>query len=471
MSADKPDPTGAKILEGATRVLGDLGFRKATVDMVAKYAGVSHMTIYRRWPSKNELLSAALLGELGRLLDTAFESANEQGHGFADRALAAFADTVWAVQNHPLVVRELSPDSGEHLSLAGASGAVMEAGVPLVTEHLHHLATTTDDPPARLTAVADVFVRLAYSLVVVKRPERPLVTRHDVRQYAGECFGPYLRAVTARAAVSGAGGEAPVVDLGEYRSARKVPQRLGLHIAAASIVGTLVVGAGLTAVLGGNITLPFVTPANVSWPTSATPPPAESAGLPAGLRQDGAPAGPSAPAPAQVPSPFAAPAAAELPALAPVVVAEAVPRNDGARPPYGGTGSGGGSSAAGYPAVAEDPAPVLAPAPVPAPRPGPRPPGPPPPDSGPPGPGPGPRPPGPPPPGPRPPGPGPQPPAAGPPPGPKPPGPGPRPPGPGPQQQQQPGQGAPRPGGPPPNGPGGPGGPGPGSNGPSGPPN
>ena len=470
MSADKPDPTGAKILEGATRVLGDLGYRKATVEMVAKYAGVSHMTIYRRWPSKNELLSAALLGELGRLLDTAFDSANGQGHAFADRALAAFADTVWAVQNHPLVLRELSPESGEHLSLAGASSAVMEAGVPLVTEHLHHLATTTDDPPARLTAVADVFVRLAYSLVVVKRPERPLVTRHDVRQYAGECFGPYLRAVTARAVASGAGSEAPVVDLGEYRSTRKVPQRLGLHIAAASIVGTLVVGAGLTAVLGGNITLPFVTPANVSWPTSATPAPAESAGLPAGSMQDGTPAGSMVPAAAPASAPPSAPPSARVPSpfASPVAAAPAVPQNDGGQQPYGGTGSGGGSSAAGYPAVPDDPAPVvLAPAPVPAPGPGPRPPGPPPPDSGLLAPGPGPRPPGPPPPGPKPPGPGPQPPEAGPQPGPKPPGPAPRPPGSGPQQQQ-PGQGPPRPGGPPPNGPGGPG---PGANGPSGPPN
>lgn len=467
MSADKPDLTGAKILEGATRVLGELGFRKATVEMVAKYAGVSHMTIYRRWPSKNELLSAALLGELGRLLDAAFESANGQGHGFADRALAAFADTVWAVQNHPLVRRELSPESGEHLSLAGASSAVMEVGVPLVTEHLHHLATTTDDPPKGLTAVADVFVRLAYSLVVVRRLERPLVTQDDVRRYAGECFGPYLRAVTAKAAASGAGSESPVVDLGAYRSARKVPQRLGLHVAAASIVGTLVVGAGLTAVLGGTITLPFVTPANVSWPTSATPSPAESAGLPAGPIQVGVPAGSSAPASAPPVAPASAPptAGAPSPFASPVAAATAVPRNDAGQQPYDGTGSGG-RSVAGYPAVPDDPAPFLAPAPVPAPDPGPRPLGPPPPDSGPLAPGPGPRPPGPPPPGPKPPGPGPQPPAAGPPPGPGPKPPGPRPPGSGPQQQQ-PGQGPPRPGGPPPNGPGGPG---PGANGPSGPP-
>ena len=63
MTAQKPDPTGAKILDGAIRVLGDFGFKRATVELVAKYAGVSHMTIYRRWPSKVDLLKTAIVGE------------------------------------------------------------------------------------------------------------------------------------------------------------------------------------------------------------------------------------------------------------------------------------------------------------------------------------------------------------------------------------------------------------------------
>ncbi|MCV7359695.1 AcrR family transcriptional regulator [Mycolicibacterium fluoranthenivorans] len=47
MSGQAPDPTGAKILDAAARVLTDFGFKRATVELVAKYAGVSHMTVYR----------------------------------------------------------------------------------------------------------------------------------------------------------------------------------------------------------------------------------------------------------------------------------------------------------------------------------------------------------------------------------------------------------------------------------------
>jgi hypothetical protein len=37
---------------GFVTLSGDFGVKRSTVELVANYAGVSHMTIYRRWPSK-----------------------------------------------------------------------------------------------------------------------------------------------------------------------------------------------------------------------------------------------------------------------------------------------------------------------------------------------------------------------------------------------------------------------------------
>jgi AcrR family transcriptional regulator len=96
------DPTGLKILDAATRVLADYGVKRATVELVAKYASVSHMTVYRRWPSKGELLRSAVVRELSVLIASAFESATEAG-SFDETVRAAFGDVVWAVRNHPLV--------------------------------------------------------------------------------------------------------------------------------------------------------------------------------------------------------------------------------------------------------------------------------------------------------------------------------------------------------------------------------
>ncbi len=460
MSGQKPDPTGAKILDGATRVLSDFGFKRATVELVAKYAGVSHMTIYRRWPSKNDVLTAAVIGEFTALLDDAFGGSDEQRTAFADRALAAFTDTVWAVQNHPIVVRELNTEAGEQSpALTGASGVVMAACVPLVAEQLRTLGAATEDAPADTDPVADMFVRLAYSLVSVKRPDRPLDTRAQVEDYAAECFGPYLKALTEKPAPPEA-APAPVADLDAARSSGGRPHRLTLQVAAASIFSVLTLGAGLTAVLGGNIRLPFVSPANFSEPTTAQPEPAAPARSSPAPAQDGpgAASGTRVPAP---PGQQSAPGASDPgpanrdsagPGSAPII--PQIP--PGQRPPAV-VGSIGGDSAAGVPAPQPGPSPAPPSPPTPQPPtpqpPGPQPPGPQPPGPQPPGPQPpGPQPPGPQPPGPRPP--GPQPPGPGPsprppapspkppPPAPKPPQP--RPPGPGPQQQQQqqPGPGA-----------------------------
>ena len=197
VSGQTPDPTGAKILDGAMRVLGDFGVKRATVELVAKYAGVSHMTIYRRWPSKNDLLRAAVVGELSSTIDAAFARSGAEDLPFADRALDAFTEIVCTVQNHPLVIRELDPESGEPMP-PGASSAVMETSVPLVAGRLRDLAADADGAPADLEAFTDVFVRLAHSLVTVKNPDQPLITRAQVQAYADDCLGPYFQALAGQ---------------------------------------------------------------------------------------------------------------------------------------------------------------------------------------------------------------------------------------------------------------------------------
>jgi len=48
------------ILEATLDLFGDVGFEALTIEGVAELAGVGKTTIYRRWPSKEELVSAAV---------------------------------------------------------------------------------------------------------------------------------------------------------------------------------------------------------------------------------------------------------------------------------------------------------------------------------------------------------------------------------------------------------------------------
>jgi AcrR family transcriptional regulator len=60
------DPTRDKdILEATLDILAEIGFDSMTMDMVAARAKAGKATLYRRWPSKAELVRDALIGMSG----------------------------------------------------------------------------------------------------------------------------------------------------------------------------------------------------------------------------------------------------------------------------------------------------------------------------------------------------------------------------------------------------------------------
>ena len=50
----------AKVLNATFEVLGELGYQRMSVGDVALRAGVGRATVYRRWPTKKQLVSAAV---------------------------------------------------------------------------------------------------------------------------------------------------------------------------------------------------------------------------------------------------------------------------------------------------------------------------------------------------------------------------------------------------------------------------
>ncbi|MFN0064272.1 MAG: TetR/AcrR family transcriptional regulator [Myxococcaceae bacterium] len=58
----KRDPTrDAAILDAALNVLAEVGYSGMTMDMVADHAKAGKATLYRRWPSKAELVTEAVM--------------------------------------------------------------------------------------------------------------------------------------------------------------------------------------------------------------------------------------------------------------------------------------------------------------------------------------------------------------------------------------------------------------------------
>jgi AcrR family transcriptional regulator len=57
----------ARILDAAGELLLTFGYRKVTIDDVARRAGVGKGTVYLHWASKLELFAAVLVGDLARI--------------------------------------------------------------------------------------------------------------------------------------------------------------------------------------------------------------------------------------------------------------------------------------------------------------------------------------------------------------------------------------------------------------------
>lgn len=77
-----PDPSGARtagrkrddsldplLLAAAIEVLADVGYERMTITMVADLAGVGRATVYRRWPSKTDLVVQAIRASSRRHVD------------------------------------------------------------------------------------------------------------------------------------------------------------------------------------------------------------------------------------------------------------------------------------------------------------------------------------------------------------------------------------------------------------------
>src|SRR6059058_5803542 len=63
------DGTDDRVLDAARASILAVGFRRTTLTEVARRAGLSRMTIYRRWPDTRTLLADLLTREWARLSD------------------------------------------------------------------------------------------------------------------------------------------------------------------------------------------------------------------------------------------------------------------------------------------------------------------------------------------------------------------------------------------------------------------
>src|SRR5580693_7528464 len=124
------------IIDAALELFGERGVEGVCVEAVAARAGVGKATIYRRWPSKEELLMAALGSMKAPMSDRRFTRQFAMLHGEGQaypRILARYTETVTEPRRQVIrtVLRrgmsrgELREDLDVDVAMLALTGAVM----------------------------------------------------------------------------------------------------------------------------------------------------------------------------------------------------------------------------------------------------------------------------------------------------------------------------------------------------------
>jgi TetR/AcrR family transcriptional regulator len=189
MQKDSPEGSlDEKILDTARSVFETYGVRRANIDDVAARAGVSRSTIYRRFPTKDDLFERVVRREAEQFfgtLDRATAGRNPQ-----EAVIEAFALGVRLIQDSRLYSRIV--DSEPELL-----GLFSRSHVFPIRQFADGIAHTlrrcgADAPDADLANISDILLRVALGIVVFPTDRLDTSDEAAVRGYAARYLVPVI---------------------------------------------------------------------------------------------------------------------------------------------------------------------------------------------------------------------------------------------------------------------------------------
>jgi AcrR family transcriptional regulator len=186
------DGAGEQILDAALVQFELAGIRRSTVEDVARRAGVSRITVYRRFPRK-ELLVAEVVRRETRRVVAAVDAETAAIPGFAERVAESFVVMLRVVRQHPLIRRLLAvepDDTLRHLTLEGAG--VIALGREYVAGQIRRAQRDGEIRPYDPEPVAEILARLAHSLLLTPAGVIPTSDEGAEREFAREQLVPIV---------------------------------------------------------------------------------------------------------------------------------------------------------------------------------------------------------------------------------------------------------------------------------------
>jgi TetR/AcrR family transcriptional regulator len=176
------------ILDTARTVFETYGVRRANIEDVAARAGVSRSTIYRRFPTKDDLFEHVVRREAEVFFATLDRAT--AGRTPQEAVIEAFALGVRLVQDSRLYSR-IAESEPELLGLFSRSHVFP---IRQFADGIAHTLRRcgADIPDADLADIADILLRVALGIIVFPTDRLDISDQAAVRDYAGRYLVPIL---------------------------------------------------------------------------------------------------------------------------------------------------------------------------------------------------------------------------------------------------------------------------------------
>lgn len=189
---EKPVADGEKLLESALSAFLDFGIKRTSMGEIARRAGISPATLYRRYESKNDLVEAVSVREAQRFV-ASIEKQVRTVTGNDDQLVEIFVAFIGAIAGNELLRRLLRTEPDLILPrLTTEAGPILAVGRDYLAEKLRELrdAGGTHDFDADL--VAEIMARLALSLALTPDGLIPVSDRGAAREFARRTLLPMV---------------------------------------------------------------------------------------------------------------------------------------------------------------------------------------------------------------------------------------------------------------------------------------
>jgi TetR/AcrR family transcriptional regulator, repressor for uid operon len=100
--AEDTDEITTRVLDGAYEQFCRMGIRRSTMEDVARRAGISRITVYRRFTTKDALVEQVVRREFRRYFDQ-FLIDIQEAETVADRIVLGFVSSLQAIRRNPLI--------------------------------------------------------------------------------------------------------------------------------------------------------------------------------------------------------------------------------------------------------------------------------------------------------------------------------------------------------------------------------